>query len=93
MILFVKEQCAFSMRALKAAEALKAPLTIRWKHEEGVVDEVIAKGGKKQFPFLWDEENHTGMYESAEIVKKLCDEFGGEPDEHGTTEPHHCVVD
>jgi len=90
MILFVKEHCAFSKRALKAAEVLQAPVTIKYKSEEGVIDEVVALGGKKQFPFLVDEENDVKMYESGAIVGYLCEKFGGNPDDHGEIEPHMC---
>lgn len=93
MILYVKDHCAFSARALKAVEVLGAELTIKNKKDEGVIDEVVAKGGKQQFPFLFDEESNTTLYESEEIVKYLCEKFGGNPEDFSQEVADICSLD
>ena len=37
----------------------------------GVAEELIARGGKRQVPYLADANNAVEMYESADIVEYL----------------------
>lgn len=90
MMLYVKEHCAFSAKALRAVEALKVPITIKYKSEPGVIDEVVEKGGKQQFPFLVDEENGVKMYECEDIVNYLCEQYGGNPTDFNELVAHVC---
>lgn len=39
--------------------------------DEGVADELIARGGKRMVPYLVDEETGVEMYESDDIVDYL----------------------
>jgi len=38
--------------------------------------ESIKKGGKAQFPFLYDQNTHVSMYESADIIRYLFETYG-----------------
>ncbi len=49
--------------------------------DEGVIDALIAHGGKQQVPYLVDAECNVAMYESADIVEYLDKRFG----EHAAT--------
>lgn len=44
--------------------------------DEGVVDELVAHGGKRMVPYLIDSECNVAMYESADIVEYLDTRFG-----------------
>ena len=92
MILYVKEHCPYSKKALKAVEALGATVTIKVKGEDGVVDELVARGGKRQFPCLFDEETNEALYESDAIVQRLCEKFGGNPSEYSDEVGDVCPV-
>ena len=37
----------------------------------------MAAGGKRQTPFLVDEERQITMYESDDIIEYLADTYGG----------------
>ena len=41
-------------------------------------DDVVAKGGKAQFPYLVDDNTGTAMYESAEIISYLYSQYSNE---------------
>ena len=91
MILYVKEHCAFSKRALEAVDALKVPVTIKYKSEEGVIDELVGTGGKQQFPCLVCDDG-TVLYESMDIVAYLCKEYGGNVEDFSSEIKHVCPV-
>jgi glutathione S-transferase len=42
----------------------------------GVLDELLQRGGKSQFPYLVDEEAGVEMYESGDIVAYLAKKYG-----------------
>lgn len=92
LILYVKDHCPYSKKALAAVTALNATVTIKTKGEDGVVDEVVARGGKRQFPFLFNEDTGDALYDSDAIVKHLCDAFGGDPSNYNDAVGTVCPV-
>ncbi len=59
-----------------ALEELDLPYEERDVAEPGVADELIARGGKKQTPYLVDTEAGVEMYGSADIVGHLMQHYG-----------------
>lgn len=66
------------MKVQKAVKELGLEVEEKKISDEGVWDEVMAKGGKHQVPFLVDDERGVAMYDSSDIVKYLCHEHGGD---------------
>lgn len=91
MILYVKDHCAFSRRVLNAVETLGVELTIKNKKDEGVIDELVAVGGKQQFPCLVCGDGKV-LYESDDIVSYLCSTMSGNPDDFPGA-AHVCPVE
>lgn len=84
LTLYVKTGCPFCAKVLRKIEELDIDAHINQKNiaDEGVVDELVAHGGRRATPYLIDE-NDNGMYESDAIVAYLDTRFGaaeGAPD-------------
>ncbi|MFZ2593272.1 MAG: glutathione S-transferase N-terminal domain-containing protein [Minisyncoccia bacterium] len=74
MILYVKTHCPWCERVLEYARLHGITFDeLRNKMDAGVQDELIARGGKSQFPYLVDGE--TEMYESGDIIEYLSKKF------------------
>ena len=74
--LYVKTNCAFSAMVLKKVEDLGLAVEEKNIADPAVADELMAKGGKLQTPYLVDDENLAGMYESSDIVAHLEKHYG-----------------
>lgn len=61
---------------MNVAHETGAPLTIKDVHDEGVTEELVALGGKKQMPYMVDDEAGVSMYESDDIIAYLHQTFG-----------------
>jgi glutathione S-transferase len=71
LTLYVKSGCPFCAKVLDTGEELGLHFTLKNVAEEGVTEELIARGGKKQTPYLVDDETGTEMYESDDITEYL----------------------
>ena len=71
LILYVKTGCPWCQRVLDFASEKGIEFELRNIKDVGVVDELIARGGKRQVPYLVDQNNGTEMYESADIIEYL----------------------
>jgi glutathione S-transferase len=60
---------------LKTAEDLKIEFNQKNVSDPGVREELLARGGKVQMPYLVDEEKGTEMYESDDIIAYLHQRF------------------
>jgi len=72
LFLYVKEGCPFCEKVLRYAE--KHRIYIEQKDiykEKKNLEELLRIGGKRQVPFLVDEDKGVSMYESSEIVEYL----------------------
>lgn len=74
--LYVKTNCPYSAQVLQVVDELKIPVTLKNIADEGVVDEMIRIGGKKQEPFLVDDETETLLYEADVIEQYLRERYG-----------------
>ncbi len=73
--LYINPACPFCRKTVEVAKELGAPLTLKDVHDEGVADELVALGGKKQMPYMVDDETGVSMYESNDIVSYLHEKF------------------
>jgi len=70
-ILYVQDGCPYCAKVLVAGSSLGMEFTLKNIADEGVADELIARGGKRMVPYLVDEETGVEMYESDDIVDYL----------------------
>lgn len=71
--LYVKTGCPFCARVLAVVDAYEIPCTQKNIADDGVLDELESLGGKRQAPFLVDED--IMMYESDAIIAYLEGKF------------------
>lgn len=71
LTLYVKTGCPFCAKVLASGEEMGLSLNLKNVADEGVAEELIARGGKRQSPYLVDEEKNVEMYESDDIIKHL----------------------
>ena len=79
LILYVRNGCPYCAQVHIAAAELGITFNERNVADEGVWDELVARGGKRQVPYLVDEEKGIEMYESDDIIAHLHERFT--PDE------------
>lgn len=82
LTLFVKTGCPYCAKVLRKLEELDIPFAEKNIKDQTVVDELIAEGGKRQVPFLEDDnmtpyliDDDVEMYESDAIVAYLNSKF------------------
>ncbi len=75
LTLYVKTGCPFCEKVHRAAEELGITFNEKNIADPAVVQELIARGGKQQVPYLIDEEHNKEMYESDDIVTYLHENF------------------
>ncbi len=71
LMLYVKSGCPFCAMVIHKLEELGLEYDEKDIAESGVGEELVARGGKRQVPYLVDAEAGIEMYESAEIVDYL----------------------
>ena len=76
LTLYVKTGCPFCAMVLHKLDELALPFEEKNIADEGGSEELIARGGKRQAPYLVDAECNVEMYESADIVEYLDKRFG-----------------
>jgi glutaredoxin 3 len=76
LTLYVKTGCPYCARVLQKLEEMGMEAEFKNIADEGVADELIARGGKRQVPYLVDPEKNIEMYESADIVNYLEETYG-----------------
>lgn len=78
MTLYVKTGCPFCAKVRNTVEELGIQDMIEEKNiaDEGVADELVEKGGKRQVPYLIDAEKGVEMYESDDISNHLKENYG-----------------
>ncbi len=75
MILYTRPGCPFSAKVLIEAAIIGIDLEERNIKNPEAADELLARGGKIQTPFLYDEENKRAIYESDAILDYLHEHF------------------
>lgn len=71
LTLYVRTGCGYCAKVLIEASVLGIELDERNIAEPGVLDELMARGGKPQVPYLVDQERGVEMYESEDIIAHL----------------------
>lgn len=75
LILYVKTACPYCEKVLARVEELELTPTIKNIADDKVAQELIERGGKRQVPYLVDEENNVEMYESDDIIAYLEEQY------------------
>lgn len=79
LTLYFKPTCPYCQRVLGEADTLGIKFNLKdISTDDVLVEELIAKGGKRQVPYLIDEEKDVSMYESDDIIKYLEEHYAGE---------------
>jgi glutathione S-transferase len=76
LILYVKTGCPYCAAAIHKLEELGLSWEEKNVSDPKVVEELVARGGKKQEPYLVDKNGGIEMYESDNIVEYLEDTYG-----------------
>ena len=71
IILYTKTMCPYCRKVLDKVEELGITIDERNMADPKNLAELMEKGGKRQVPFLVDEERGVSMYESDDIVEYL----------------------
>ncbi len=74
--LYINPNCPFCTKTVEVAKEAGVPLTTKDIHEPGISEELIAKGGKKQMPYMVDDATGVSMYESGDIIEYLHATYG-----------------
>lgn len=74
--LYYKPTCPFCQRVIQANEQIGADLQLLdVSTNDDLREELIAKGGKRQVPFLVDDERDEQLYESDDIIQYLTTHY------------------
>jgi glutaredoxin len=71
LTLYVKTGCPFCAKVLATGTELGISFEEKNIADDAVAAELIARGGKRQVPYLIDSEKGVEMYESDDIVAYL----------------------
>jgi len=80
LTLYVKTGCPFCAKVKNTIAELDIEDRIEERNiaDDGVVDELLEKGGQQMVPFLVDGEREVSMYESDDIISYLKEHYAGE---------------
>lgn len=74
--LYMKIGCPYCKKVLdQNHESIGADIELKYITHEENLQEVIRLGGKRQVPFLVDDERDVSMYESDDIVEYLAEHY------------------
>ncbi|MBI2617839.1 glutathione S-transferase N-terminal domain-containing protein [Candidatus Kaiserbacteria bacterium] len=76
LTLYVKTGCPFCAKALKKVGELGLQIEEKNIADDAVAAELVARGGKRQVPYLVDTDKNVEMYESDDIVTYLGEHYG-----------------
>jgi len=86
LTLYVKTGCPYCAAVLHKLDELDISFEEKNIADEAVAEELIAKGGKRQVPFLVDSERGTMLYESADINMYLDEHYAADSREQTSSE-------
>ena len=69
--LYFRPGCPFCAKVLEVSEELGVEFVMKNIYDEGISEELVARGGKAQVPYFVDEEKNVEMYESDDIIAYL----------------------
>jgi glutaredoxin 3 len=76
LTLYVKTGCPYCAMVIHKLEELGLEYEEKNVADPGIAEELIARGGKRQMPYLVDSEAGVEMYESADICDHLEAQYG-----------------
>jgi len=72
LTLYLKPSCQYCARVLRFVSEHNVPVTEKnISSDQNLATELIALGGKRQVPYLVDDEAKVAMYESADIIEYI----------------------
>jgi glutaredoxin 3 len=72
LTLYIKNGCPWCKKVTDFADAHDVLFAeVKEKNEPGVLEDLLSRGGKSQFPYLVDETADIEMYESSDIIEYL----------------------
>lgn len=77
LILYMRPGCPYCAKVFRVAEALGVAFDERNINDPAINAELLARGGKRQVPYLVDPERGIEMYESEDIIAHLHASFTG----------------
>lgn len=80
LILYTQTGCPYCRIAIGALEELGLPFESRNIESDAYREELLARGGKIQVPYLVDTERNVEMYESADIVRYVREHYRNHDD-------------
>jgi glutaredoxin len=75
LTLYVKTGCPYCQKVLSVGEELGIVFEEKNIADDAVATELIARGGKRQVPYLVDTERNKEMYESSDISEYLRTQY------------------
>jgi glutathione S-transferase len=75
LTLYVKSGCPYSVKVLIEASMMDIELEEKNIKDPSVAEDLLARGGKLQTPYLVDAERGREMYESDDIIAYLHETF------------------
>ncbi len=75
LILYVKTGCFHCRKVLDTAKELSISFEEKNIADSTVAAELVARGGKRQVPYLVDADRNTEMYESEDIAAYLREHY------------------
>ncbi len=74
--LYYKPTCPYCQDVLRSAEKIGLELKLlNINSDPAIGEELVARGGKRQVPYLVDESSGTDMYESEDIIVYLQNNY------------------
>ncbi len=77
LTLYVRTGCPFCRKVLEVGQELGIEFEEKNIADQATLEELIARGGKKQTPYLVDAERGVEIYESGDIEEYLREHYGG----------------
>lgn len=75
LILYMKTRCPFYYTVLRTGEELGISFEEKDIADEAITAELVKRGGKRQVPYLVDNERGVEMYESRDIDAYLREHY------------------
>jgi len=77
LTLYVKTGCPFCAKVKNVIAELELEDKIEEKNlaDDGMLEELLEKGGQQMVPFLVDADRDVSMYESADIIAYLKEHY------------------
>lgn len=76
--LYIRPSCPFCQKVMRLIEEKEIAVDTKDISDPALADELIEHGGKRQVPYLVDNERGAAMYESEDIIAYLVSRISGD---------------